>query len=387
MAIFIVKRGGDFIAQVTAKTKADVISALMFRAGKQAAEPEAEISRCNLGKLEKYIVNMPDNPDEIWVSLHVEEVSERQQPAKPNLTEGNCAYCGKNPAEVPDGDHVIARGFFAEAKRNNTVVYIRVPVCKQCNGKKGAIEQDIMTYFATSIKAEHEDAASLFAPGGTFERSFKGGHRPWSSFLQNAKQVWVFYNEAGLWMPSLQVSVDPAKVQEYLEFVIRGLFFYHFKVTLPDYCGIYVSQSRSEDWHRTFQASVQMAGVNADTDGPFDVGDGVFRYLFRREVGQKQIQIPPMWMFSFYNDGLPFSALCMEKRRLGEVLRLDQNTPHLGAGNYVLIHDEGATAVVRPIDMMSDAGVAFSPITIPRFLLALMNLTGTIMDLGEINHL
>jgi hypothetical protein len=133
-----------------------------------------------------------------------------------------CPYCAV-PASSDDGDHVVCRQFFLERHRGDLP---KVPACRKCNGRKGALELYLTT--AMLLGGRHADATESLASMGP--NRLRGN-------LKLTREI-----AAGIeYVPSLELSghasittpFDSDKLRELYELIARGLAWYHWELLLP----------------------------------------------------------------------------------------------------------------------------------------------------------
>lgn len=183
-----------------------------------------------------------------------------------------CVYCAKEPAIT--GDHIFAREFFPEPRRDNLP---QVPVCAACNNDKAKLE-----HYLTAVLpfgGRHPDASTnlaLLAP-----KRLRGNlklHRQLSErFTGNS------------------IPIDGEKLEQLFGLIARGLVWYHWKV--------YINQ----ETHRVRSVTVTPSGAQALDDFIFkrnardrvskNIGNGAFIY-----EGLEATDDPALtfWRFSIY---------------------------------------------------------------------------------------
>lgn len=194
-----------------------------------------------------------------------------------------CAYCQQAPS-TKSGDHVFAREFFAEGKRNNLP---KVPACDRCNNEKSRLE-----HYLTAVLpfgGRHADA-SLALAGMVPDRLAKNArlHRELAEGVGHA----VVEEVAGQPMPTLTIPFDGRVLQKLFDFIVRGLIFYHWGTALSEQHGvrlIILTEAGEQAFSRFFK-------INARQQVEGDLGGGTFRYI------GKQGDYPELtaWGFDVY---------------------------------------------------------------------------------------
>ena len=133
-----------------------------------------------------------------------------------------CPYCAI-PECSEDGDHVVCRQFFLERHRGDLP---KVPACKKCNGRKGALELYLTT--AMLFGGRHADATESLA---TLAPKRLGCNlkltRELAAGIEYAPPV-DFSGHA-----SMTVPFDSDKLRELYEMIARGLAWHHWELLLP----------------------------------------------------------------------------------------------------------------------------------------------------------
>lgn len=121
-------------------------------------------------------------------------------------------------------DHVFARKLFREYRRQSLP---KVPSCERCNRKKSQLEH----YLAAVLPfgGRHVDAA------GTLESMVPGrlAKNPAlrDCLLGGMQRAWT--HEKGLLVPTISIPIDGQKVEQWLEFVVKGLASHHWNLLIP----------------------------------------------------------------------------------------------------------------------------------------------------------
>jgi hypothetical protein len=133
-----------------------------------------------------------------------------------------CPYCAV-PACSEDGDHVVCREFLLERNRADP---IKVPACKKCNGRKGALERYLTTVML--FGARHADATESLTLMGP--RRLRGNLRLTRELAAGAEYV-PSLDSSG--RGSMTVPFDSEKLRELYEMIACGLASYHWLLPLP----------------------------------------------------------------------------------------------------------------------------------------------------------
>ena len=127
-----------------------------------------------------------------------------------------CVYCAKEQA-ASTGDHIFAREFFLENKRDNLP---QVPACVACNNRKSELE-----HYLTSVLpfgGQHSDAInnlSSMVPKRLCKN--KSLHDKLGSGM---KKGW-FETQSGILVKSTSIPIDFTKIEMLIDYIVRGLLF------------------------------------------------------------------------------------------------------------------------------------------------------------------
>jgi len=137
-----------------------------------------------------------------------------------------CSYCGR-PNCSTTNDHVIARSFFLDEDRDQTLKLPQVPACADCNNSKSVLEN----YIASSllIGSTHIDA-------DRYRREKVAGRLQKNLKLRRDLKIdsdpdW--YRVNGIWQQMHAIKIDPAKITQLLELIVKGLNVFHYGEPLP----------------------------------------------------------------------------------------------------------------------------------------------------------
>jgi hypothetical protein len=133
-----------------------------------------------------------------------------------------CPYCAIPGCSV-DGDHVVCRQFFLERHRGDLP---KVPACKKCNGRKGALELYLTT--AMLFGGRHADATESLSSMGP--KRLRGNLK-----LTRELTAGIEYGPPldSSDTASMTVPFDCDKLLELYEMIARGLAWHHWELLLP----------------------------------------------------------------------------------------------------------------------------------------------------------
>lgn len=133
----------------------------------------------------------------------------------------DCAYCGE-PESSSTNDHVVPRSFFLDVERGPALDLPQVAACQKCNNEKSALE----LYVGSSllIASEHPEASRY-----RWEKvrpRLERNRKLWNELKLDAPARWVSVN--GILQPRHVVKIDPSKIEQLLQMIVRGLYRYHY---------------------------------------------------------------------------------------------------------------------------------------------------------------
>lgn len=177
-----------------------------------------------------------------------------------------CVYCQKNRS-TRTGDHVFAREFFMPDKRGNLP---KVPACEQCNNEKSRLE-----HYLTAVLpfgGRHADASAALA-GMVPDRLAKNArlHR---ELAEGSERALVRENEEPA-LATLAIPFDGQILERLFAFIVRGLVYFHWGVTLGEQHGVrlmVLTGAGEEAFAPFFDMGARQQVVG-------DLGDGTFRYI------------------------------------------------------------------------------------------------------------
>lgn len=134
-----------------------------------------------------------------------------------------CAYCGPEGISST-GDHIFARGFFLDSRRDNIP---QVPSCDSCNNLKSELEHYLTALLP--FGGQHSDSSENLATMVP-KRLNKNGrlHRK----LYDLRSSGWSRTEQGLLVRSMTLPIDFNKLEKLMEYILRGLAYKHMGVIL-----------------------------------------------------------------------------------------------------------------------------------------------------------
>ena len=138
-----------------------------------------------------------------------------------------CAYCAQKTADTEE--HIFARSFFLVQERANLP---KAPGCNACNRKKADLEHYLTTVLGFGGKHAGTTAnLALNAP-----RRLGKNRKLHTKLLAGAEMAWL-KDEGAIYVPTVSLPFDGAKLEELLKYIARGLAWHHFgKYMGADWC-------------------------------------------------------------------------------------------------------------------------------------------------------
>jgi hypothetical protein len=194
-----------------------------------------------------------------------------------------CAYCG-DPSIGPD--HVIARGFFLPEHRDNLP---QVPVCHTCNGKKSALETELMAILPFGARHSSSDRnLQEMVP-----RRLANNRRLHRQLGERQGRIWT-KSDSGLIVQTMTLPVDGEKLLELFKWIARGLIWYHWRVRVTDEEHDVTAMTLTEAGEPIFDRHLRHPSPRRVER---DIASGTFWY-----EGVQAYDAPEatMWRFSLY---------------------------------------------------------------------------------------
>jgi hypothetical protein len=198
---------------------------------------------------------------------------------KPELKEGECAYCG-NRRELTR-DHVPPRCLFSKPRPSDLVT---VPCCGPCNRELSKHDEYFRIAITTGI-----DAAKF---PKEFEDSLCAINNLKSPCSQGFARKLLQSYDANI--PAL--TIDQERIGIVLRRITRGLFYHHTNNRLPE---------RAAFEHFTAVASLEGNPIGRELidrleENPQTIGRGHFRYAF--DCFDIYGHFVTFWLMRFYGD-------------------------------------------------------------------------------------
>jgi hypothetical protein len=195
-----------------------------------------------------------------------------------------CVYCLTVQAEEPD--HVFAREFFLPEHRDNLPW---APACGKCNRDKSYLEDYLVSVLA--FGGRHEQAREYLMT--TVVRRLPNNKRLGREILSSMRPA--FSREpSGLFLPTVTIDFDGAKIQSFLMMVARGLAWFHWKTYIGS--GFQARALIMTDLRAMAFESLVLQGHNGIRAGR-DIGNGAVIYEGLQAPTLPQLTV---WKISMY---------------------------------------------------------------------------------------
>lgn len=134
-----------------------------------------------------------------------------------------CVYCAGLGCSST-GDHVLAREFFPEDRRDGLP---KVPACEPCNQAKSKLEHYLTTVLP--FAGRHPDAHRVLTT--MVPRRLAKNRKLHSQLATSQGRAWV--KRGGMLQPSATLLLDAQKLEDLIRFIVRGLAAYHWATVIP----------------------------------------------------------------------------------------------------------------------------------------------------------
>lgn len=209
-----------------------------------------------------------------------------------------CVYCAvPNSSQV--GDHIFAREFFTEDKRDNLP---KAPACNECNGEKSSYE-----HYLTAVlpfAAQHEDALENFKEYALprLANNQKLNRR----LIKKAKFRRLENN--GVITEGNTLPLDSTQIEKLFALIVRGLIWYHWKEVISNK-EMVAARFLPEDAEGDFDKIIQ--DPKLISTGRQDLGKGTFIYEGFRDPESPHRSL---WEFIIYG------GLTLGKRKTNQLV-------------------------------------------------------------------
>jgi hypothetical protein len=195
-----------------------------------------------------------------------------------------CAYCGEL---ATTDDHVVAKSMLID--RSCPAI---VPACSRCNNEKSRDDEYLRDSFA--FRVETFEIPSLEPlRNAAIRSSERQSVWPPSKMILSTFRRRLGRTPQGLLIPESTVTIDSARFQRCVKWIVRGLYFRHTGDVLPSSADYQVWQYSGNDNNRVFNATWH----SASHSGPWTVGGSLaYKVMTISEVPDFS-----NWLLAFYD--------------------------------------------------------------------------------------
>ena len=192
-----------------------------------------------------------------------------------------CAICGIN--DTTSFDHIPPECIFVKPLPQNR---IKIPACDRCNTGRAEIDEKFKAYLSINVNNPEIPSTKLFSNEAL--KTVIHNKRLFKEIIANSKPVMLFKNN--LYLPNyLLVNWDTRVFNTEIEYITRGLYFYHFKEILGSNAS--VKPIIPKKYPEKLVDVVDLFNFN-------QIGGEQFSYIFGRAIEHKYHSI---WFYQFYN--------------------------------------------------------------------------------------
>ena len=123
-------------------------------------------------------------------------------------------------------DHIIAREFFLPKQRGKIP---KAPACRKCNSEKSKLEHYLLTVLP--FGGRHKDAKINLV--NAVPKRLGRNVKLFRELSSHRQEVWNA-QENGLILKTSSIPIDDNKLLQFLEFVVKGLLWYHWRLCLKE---------------------------------------------------------------------------------------------------------------------------------------------------------
>jgi len=193
-----------------------------------------------------------------------------------------CAYCAI-PNSSATGDHVVARQFFLARDRANLP---KVPACTRCNNAKSSLEH----YLTAVLPFGGRHATATENLETQVPRRLENNQRL-AAHLRETRTQHVTAPVPGTYHGAMALQFDWQKYTAYLEYLVRGLCFFHWNFLIDDAVevkNLNGATSAQDAFLKPVVKAQAWIGVKQN------LGDGTFEY-----IGLRSRAIPSFTLWEF----------------------------------------------------------------------------------------
>jgi hypothetical protein len=164
-----------------------------------------------------------------------------------------------------------------------------VPACARCNDAKSKLE-----HYLTSVMpfgGRHPDASDTLS---TLVPERLAKNRPLWAALGRGLDAYLVSRNGGSWQPEARLPVDGPKLTQWLDYVTRGLAYWHCNIyVLPERCLIRAGFLNADG--QAFCEKLLAGNAGKRTHG--HLGEDVFVYEGLQSAEHSELTV---WRFSLY---------------------------------------------------------------------------------------
>lgn len=192
-----------------------------------------------------------------------------------------CCICGVN--ETTSFDHIPPECIFLKPFPKNR---IKVPACSKCNTGRAKIDEKFKAYLSINVNNPETPSTKLFSSEAL--RTVLHNRKLFREILTNSKPAMLIKNN--LYLPNyFLVNWDAQVFNIEIEYIARGLYYYHYKEILGKQ--VLVIPIQPKKYPEKLVDVIDLLNIN-------HIGDEQFSYIFGRAKEHKHHSI---WFFQFYN--------------------------------------------------------------------------------------
>ncbi|NQZ87500.1 MAG: hypothetical protein HRT54_07950 [Colwellia sp.] len=192
-----------------------------------------------------------------------------------------CAICGLR--ESASRDHVPPKAIFPRPRPNNLIT---VPACFECNNGASDYDDLFKVFLSLQASAHSEIAERLFNENTI--RTLERNQRLLNTIREESRQLEVT-DANGQLTTATGILWNSEAHDSVIERTIRGLYFHHQRIIMPENCELRVQFLRGIP-----ENIDQFLGLMQEVE----IGDRqvVYKYYIHQDDPRHS-----MWLFNFYN--------------------------------------------------------------------------------------
>ena len=207
-----------------------------------------------------------------------------------------CVYCGE--LTICTEDHVIPECLWPEKQRPTRTEYVLVPACKRCNGRKGLEDEYMRDVLSADIACDGNPIAMQIQ--ANFFRAHAKNKSVFGRVAARTHRFDPVFSPGNIYLghhPS--VPIEWKRIEKFLRFVVRGLYWKLLKSRIPNDYEIEVFRIPSHHFDEQYRRQMGLGAI-----GPHGIKDGVFGSIMNIA---KEDPFTTCWLMWFY-EGVVFGA-------------------------------------------------------------------------------